>query len=122
MPTTFDAPLMRAICAATEPVAPAAPDTSTTSPSFGWPTSSRPKYAVRPVMPKIESACSGVAPGGSLVTLVVIVGRSRSTWAYSCQPAMPDTMSPTASFGEALSTTCPTVAARITSPMPTGGM
>ena len=44
-------PLILAICPAIDPVEPAAPDTKTVSPSSGWPTSSRPKYAVRPVVP-----------------------------------------------------------------------
>ena len=47
MPTTRH-PLIRAIWPATEPVAPAAPDTTTVSPAFGLPTSSSPKYAVMP--------------------------------------------------------------------------
>ena len=42
MPTTRQ-PLMRAIWPATEPVAPAAPETSTVSPGLGSPRSSSPK-------------------------------------------------------------------------------
>jgi len=44
-------PLIRATCPAMLPVAPAAPETTTVSTSRGRPTSSSPKYAVRPVMP-----------------------------------------------------------------------
>ena len=40
---------MRAICPTADPVAPAAPETTTVSPAFGRPTSSSPKYAVIPV-------------------------------------------------------------------------
>ena len=36
-------PLILAICPATEPVAPAAPEMTTVSPSLGSPTSSKPK-------------------------------------------------------------------------------
>ena len=41
-------PLILAIWPATEPVAPAAPDTTTVSPALTGPTSVIPKYAVRP--------------------------------------------------------------------------
>jgi len=50
MPTTR-APAIRAICPATEPVAPAAADTTTVSPGCGRPTPVIPKYAVAPVGP-----------------------------------------------------------------------
>ena len=51
MPTTR-APLTFAICPTIVPTAPAAPQTSTVSPSpFSAPTSSSPKYAVMPGMP-----------------------------------------------------------------------
>jgi hypothetical protein len=50
MPTAR-APLTFAICPTIDPTAPAAPETSTVSPSFRAPTSSSPKYAVMPGMP-----------------------------------------------------------------------
>jgi len=43
MPMTRPAPLILAICPAMLPTAPAAPDTTTVSPSFSLPVSSRPK-------------------------------------------------------------------------------
>ena len=43
MPTTVPAPSMRASWPTTDPVAPAAPDTTTVSPGLGWPMSSSPK-------------------------------------------------------------------------------
>jgi len=42
MPTTLQ-PMILPICPATDPTAPAAPDTTTGSPSFGCATSSMPK-------------------------------------------------------------------------------
>ena len=42
-PITDPAPLIRAIWPTVDPVAPAAPDTTTVSPSFKAPTSSSPK-------------------------------------------------------------------------------
>lgn len=50
MPTTRQ-PWIFAICPTAEPVAPAAPETTTVSPAFGRPTSRSPKYAVMPVGP-----------------------------------------------------------------------
>ena len=50
MPTTRQ-PMILPICPATDPTAPAAPDTTTVSPSFGCATSNMPKYAVSPVTP-----------------------------------------------------------------------
>src|SRR4029077_16699599 len=49
MPTARQ-PLILAIWPTTMPVAPAAPETTTVSPALGWPTSSRPKNAVKPVI------------------------------------------------------------------------
>ena len=51
MPTTCGAPISRAICPATEPTAPAAPETNTMSPSCSSATRGSPTYAVRPGMP-----------------------------------------------------------------------
>ena len=65
MPITRQ-PFSFAICAATMPVAPAAPETTTVSPAIGRPISRRPKYAVTPVSPKRLRATSGSTPGGSL--------------------------------------------------------
>ena len=44
-------PLILAIWPTTLPTAPAAPETTTVSPAFSRPVSSRPKYAVSPVIP-----------------------------------------------------------------------
>ena len=130
--------LILAICPATEPVAPAAPEMRTVSPGCGhghcvsaymavgaWrpgparhgpatglPTSSRPKYAVRPVMPaapirtrgsdtgglcerflkKIERACIR-KPGEGISTVGArsrtLVRSLAATTAYDCQFSMP---------------------------------
>src|ERR1700691_5627996 len=45
-------PLIRAICPTMLPTDPAAPETRTVCPGSGRPTSSRPKYAVSPLMPR----------------------------------------------------------------------
>ena len=50
MPITRQ-PWIFAICPAADPVAPAAPEMTTVSPTFGRPTSRSPKYAVMPVGP-----------------------------------------------------------------------
>ena len=60
------AALIFAIWPAIEPVAPAAPDTTTVSPALTWPTSVIPKYAVRPLMPNRLNARLGGTPGGTL--------------------------------------------------------
>ena len=57
--------MIRAIWPTTDPVAPAAPETTTTSPSLTRPTSIRPKYAVRPVSPNTLSAAWGSVPAGT---------------------------------------------------------
>ncbi len=67
MPTTR-APAIFAICAATEPTAPAAADTTTVSPSWGRPMSCMPTYAVRPVMPRTPRNELVVTPGISGIT------------------------------------------------------
>ena len=46
-------PLILAICPTHDPTAPAAVETTTVSPAFGWPISSSAKYAVRPFSPRI---------------------------------------------------------------------
>ena len=60
-------PHERASCAATDPVAPAAPDTATVSPSFGFAISFSPKYAVRVVMPSTLSGQVSGVPSGTLL-------------------------------------------------------
>ena len=67
MPTTR-APSIFAICAATEPTAPAAADTTTVSPACGLPMSWMPMYAVRPVMPSTPRNALGETPGTSGIT------------------------------------------------------
>ena len=61
-------PLMRAICPTLLPTDPAAPDTTTVSPGSGLPTSSSPKYAVRPLIPRTPR-CTGA--GASVVSTCV---------------------------------------------------
>jgi hypothetical protein len=58
-------PLILAIWPATEPVAPAALDTTTVSPALIWPISVIPKYAVSPLTPNRLNARLGGTPGGS---------------------------------------------------------
>ncbi len=53
MPTTRQ-PLIFATWPTTVPTAPAAPDTTTVLPGCGLPTSSSPKYAVMPGMPRVD--------------------------------------------------------------------
>src|SRR5262245_51146250 len=60
-------PLIFAICPTTDPVAPAAPETTTVSPSLGRPTSRSPKYAVRPVAPSALIASGMGTPAGTRV-------------------------------------------------------
>src|SRR6266403_4079816 len=58
-------PLILAIWPATEPVAPAAPDTTTVSPALILPISIIPKYDVRPLTPHRLSARLGGVPGAT---------------------------------------------------------
>src|ERR1700722_5548499 len=64
VPTTRQ-PLILAICPATEPVAPAAPDTTTDSPALILPISIIPKYDVRPLIPNRLNARLGERPSVS---------------------------------------------------------
>lgn len=58
MPSTRQ-PLRSANCATSEPTAPAAPDTTTTSPALGRSDSIRPNHAVRPGIPSTPMAVLG---------------------------------------------------------------
>lgn len=70
--------------------APAAPDTTTVSPSFSFPTSSNPKYAVTPGKPRAPSQVGrGAIDSSTRVTSVP------SETPYSEAPKDPATMSPT---------------------------
>ncbi len=90
MPTTRQ-PFIFATWPTTWPTAPAAPDTTTVSPAFALPTSSRPKYAVMPGMPSVPRYTgSGARRGSTLVSCFAFAT------AYSCTPRMPTTWSPTA--------------------------
>ena len=110
------APLSFAICPATEPTAPAAPDTTTVSPSCRSPTSSRPKYAVMPVMPSAPTwVLSGATPASTFSSW------SPGSSAYSCAPSTPETWSPSAKRSSPDATTRPTPPARMTAPILTGG-
>ena len=99
-----------------EPTEPAAPDTTSVSPAFGLPISINPCQAVSPGSDSTQSTASAEIPGGSLF----------SPWpsltAYSVQPIMPTTRSPTAKPSCLDSTTSATPLERITSPSSTGGM
>ncbi len=80
MPTTRQ-PLILAICPTMLPTAPAAPDTTTVSPSRSSPVSSRPKYAVIPGMP---SAARYVVAGTRAVSIFCTPSPFES--ANSCTP------------------------------------
>src|ERR1700729_1549176 len=58
-------PLILAIWPAIEPVAPAAPDTTTDSPGLILPISTIPKYDVSPFTPKRLNARFGGVPGAT---------------------------------------------------------
>ena len=60
-------PLILAIWPTTLPTAPAAPETTTVSPSWGLPISSRPKYAVIPGMPSVPRYVGSGASAGSIL-------------------------------------------------------
>ena len=105
-----------ATCAATEPVAPAAPDTTTVSPGCAFPTSSMPKYAVIPVAPSTPLIWRMGSPAGT--TFAVASGPHTEC---SCHPSSPVTIEPTGTSAARDSTTSPIAPERITSPMPTGG-
>ena len=79
-----------------------------------------PKYAVIPVPPRALSVSTGSIPSGTLLMRPMTPGCPLVT-ANSCHPNMPETKSPTAKSALFDSTTCPTVLARITSPICTGG-
>src|SRR6516165_7721967 len=92
IPTTR-APAILAIWPATDPVAPAAADTTTVSPGWGRPMPAIPKYAVAPVGPYTDitaswSSLSGPRPGTG------VVNRSSRTIAYSWNPVSVVTTSP----------------------------
>ncbi|MFY0526146.1 hypothetical protein ACN28I_24365 [Archangium gephyra] len=106
-----------AICPTTVPTAPAAPETTTVLPGCGLPMSSSPKYAVMPGMPSVPRYTGSAA---KLVSTLVTPLPLES--AYSCTPKVPETWSPTAKPGCLLAMTRPTAPARMTSPMPTGGI
>ena len=68
MPTTR-IPWIFPICPTSDPTAPAAADTTSVSPSFGWPIWRRPNHAVRPMWPsRPKCAESGSGMGGSFVS------------------------------------------------------
>jgi hypothetical protein len=71
-------------CPAIEPVAPAAPEISTVSPSRSAPTRNRPKYAVSPVVPNVPTVVRSGVSGGN-----VCIGLDGPAIAYSCHPVIP---------------------------------
>ena len=70
MPTTR-APAIFAIWPATDPVAPAAAETTTVSPGWGLPMPTIPKYAVAPVGPYTDITASWSTLSGGPGTGVV---------------------------------------------------
>ena len=70
-----------------------------------------------PVAPSAPKYVEGPASEVS----ILITPRPSET-AYSCTPNVPDTSSPTANPGCAEAVTRPTVPARMTAPISTGGM
>ena len=74
MPTTRQ-PWILAICAASDPVAPAAADTTTVCPASTAPMSIMPTYAVRPVAPYTDS----MAGASTSAPRWVASGSSRTT-------------------------------------------
>lgn len=118
MPTTV-APLILAIWPATLPVAPAAPDTTTSSPGWGSAMRAMPTQAVRLVMPSAESMSAGPrSPGYSDAGSK----RPAGTTAYWVQPATQETTSPGRACGFREARTRQAVRPRIVSPIWTGGM
>ena len=75
-----------------------------------------------PGMPKTLSHCAGVPSVRSIFCRLRLPGRPAAAWQYSCTPSRPLTTSPTAKAGSLEAMTRPMPPARITSPMPTGGM
>ncbi len=113
MPTARH-PAILASWPTTDPVAPAAPETSTVSPATGRPTLNSPQYAVTPVVPRTDS----IAVGGNAVS--ILTSPSPLDTCHSVQPVEPITISPTAKPGWWLSTTSLIPLPRITSPIAIG--
>src|SRR3954470_1288956 len=87
MPTARH-PLIFASWPTTCPTAPDAAETTTVSPGFGRPISSRPKYAVRPGMPSHESELWIGASAGSILLAPAEPGRSGVNTDHSCHPKL----------------------------------
>jgi hypothetical protein len=100
--------LIFAICPAMEPTAPAAPETTTVSPSFGLPMSSSAAYAVSPTIPRTPRDHETGAMAGSILRSPLPSERP-----YACQPSLVRTMSPALKRGffDAITsaTVCPTI-------------
>src|SRR5713226_8596951 len=107
---------MLAICPATEPTAPAAPDTTTLSNGLIAQTSCNPKYAVRPVKP---SAPKAVDTGAAVLSSLRQPDPFETT--CSCHPVCPTTMSPAEKPVFFDSTTSATPPPTISPPISTGG-
>ena len=114
MPTAR-APFSLAIWPTAEPTGPVAAATTTVSPGWGFPSSSRPAYAVNPGIPSTPSAvCTGARSGSS--------GRVWRAWATArvCQPEYDSTQSPTSRSGDLDPTTWQTVPPTMSPPTGTG--
>src|SRR5713101_3527455 len=104
-------PLILASWPTIDPTAPDAAETTTVSPGFGWPMSSRPTYAVKPGMPRTPIAVEiGTSRASSLRRSLGFDA------AYCCHPSYPATMSPARKSVCRDSTTSLTVCPHMTSP------
>uniref|UniRef100_A0A182W5T7 hydroxyisourate hydrolase n=1 Tax=Anopheles minimus TaxID=112268 RepID=A0A182W5T7_9DIPT len=113
MPTTRQ-PLIFAICPTTLPTAPAAPLTTTVSPSFGRQSSRKPKYAVLPGIPSTPTPSErGCRPNeGNRYGLLSPEFLSGLTMVCVRQPKLPNTYEPTGKLSLRLAVifaTCPPI-------------
>src|ERR1700730_10417613 len=96
-------PLSLAIWQATDPTAPAAGETNTTSPDLSAAIFKRPPQAVRPVTPATPRNAGGGSPNVSSFSTVLAGALNRSR-----QPNMDETRSPGLKPGSSDATTSPT--------------
>ena len=111
-------PLIRAIWPTMLPTEPAAPETTTVCPGSGRPTSSSPKYAVRPLIPSAPRCTGGAAQARCRRGSRRCRPRPRS----AARRTRRDTVvADLRSRGGATRRRGRSPAARMTSPIPTGG-
>src|SRR6476620_8826154 len=109
-------PLSLAIWQATDPTAPAAAETNTTSPDLSAAIFKRPPQAVRPVTPATPRNAWGGSPKVSSFSTVLAGALNRSR-----QPNMDETRSPGLKPGSSDATTSPTAPPCNASPNWNGG-